>query len=184
MDRAACRHTLSGMFDDFPRSVLPADPLLLSDVSGLPGLAEPNNLALLRAAAMALGPDEAYLGAGSHSGLSAVTVENSCSSNLWLLDDFSMVSRGPLDAALANMGSWSVRKSSSGTRWNRFPGLFCHPSAFSTMTPPTTCVIPFSRCVRCARFLREKRSWFSTTWIFRPSSWRPASLSARILPLN
>jgi len=104
MDIDAFRHTLSGMFDDFPRSVLSAAPLLLSDVSGLPGLAEPNNLALLRAAAMALGPDEAYLEAGSHSGLSAVTVGNSCSSNLWILDDFSIVSRGPLDAALAEHG--------------------------------------------------------------------------------
>jgi predicted O-methyltransferase YrrM len=61
------------LFDDFPRSERPRDPRFAEILEAVPGLAEPNNLALLNLAASCVLSGESYAEAGTFHGTSLIS---------------------------------------------------------------------------------------------------------------
>ena len=94
---------LSGLFDDFPGSKEPRDPRFTKILDAVPGLAKPNNLALVNLAAACLDPDECYVEAGTYHGTSliAAMLDNE-DKQFVAIDNFAMSggSREQLDANL------------------------------------------------------------------------------------
>jgi hypothetical protein len=97
---------LRGAFDDFPNDESPRDPLFERILAEVGGLARPNNLALIGAAASALGVGESYVEAGSFKGASLIAASYGNQGDFVGIDDFSMEagSRDLLDANLAAFG--------------------------------------------------------------------------------
>jgi predicted O-methyltransferase YrrM len=88
-------------------------PLQLQDVSrfaeileAVPGLAQPNNLALLNVAARCLSPGESYVEVGTYRGTSLVSAHLDNDGDFVALDNWSLGdgSREQLDANLARYG--------------------------------------------------------------------------------
>lgn len=74
MDAERFLRELRGLFDDFPRSERPRDPRFGRVLDVVPGLARPNNLALLNLAASLLAPGESYVELGTFHGTSLIAV--------------------------------------------------------------------------------------------------------------
>jgi protein O-GlcNAc transferase len=90
-------------FDDFPRSELPRDPRYADVLEAVPGLAQPDNLALLNVAARCLGEGEAYVEVGTYHGTSLIAAMLGNAGTFVALDNWSMGdgSREQLDLNLA-----------------------------------------------------------------------------------
>jgi predicted O-methyltransferase YrrM len=97
---------LPALFDDFPDSERPHDPRFADVLERVPGLAEPNNLALINLAAGLLEPDESYVEVGSFRGTSLISALLGNEGDFVGVDRFSMGdgSREQLDANLAAFG--------------------------------------------------------------------------------
>jgi predicted O-methyltransferase YrrM len=93
-------------FDDFPRSELPRDPRYADVLEAVPGLAQPDNLALLNVAARCLGEGEAYVEVGTYRGTSLIAAMLGNVGTFVALDNWSMGdgSREQLDLNLARFG--------------------------------------------------------------------------------
>jgi predicted O-methyltransferase YrrM len=74
VDVEAFLRELPELFDDFPRSERPRDPRFAEVLDAVPGLAEPNNLALLNLAARHVSAGESYAEAGTFRGTSLISV--------------------------------------------------------------------------------------------------------------
>jgi len=72
MDPDRFARELPGLFEDFPRSEHPRDLRFDDVVSGVPNLAQENNLALVNLAASLLEPGESYVEAGTYVGASLI----------------------------------------------------------------------------------------------------------------
>lgn len=90
MDTERFLRELDDGFDDFPRSEAPHDLRFAEVLDVVPGLACPNNLALLNAAARCLASGEAYLEVGTYRGTSLIAA---------MLDN---------DAAFISIDNWSL----------------------------------------------------------------------------
>ncbi|HZO48791.1 MAG TPA: class I SAM-dependent methyltransferase [Gaiellaceae bacterium] len=64
---------LRAAFDDFPESELPRDPRFAEVLEAVGGLATPNTLALVAAAASLVGPGECYVEVGTFKGASLIS---------------------------------------------------------------------------------------------------------------
>ena len=93
-------------FEDFPRSEQPRDLRFAEVLEAVPGLARPNNLALLNVAARCLDEGEAYLEVGTYRGTSLIAAILDNARDFVALDNWSMGdgSRGQLDLNLARFG--------------------------------------------------------------------------------
>jgi predicted O-methyltransferase YrrM len=94
---------LPGLFDDFPRSMEPSDPRFAALLDAVPGLAKPNNLALVNLAAACLDPGESYVEAGTYHGTSLIAAMLDNDDKQFIaIDNFAMSgsSREQLDANL------------------------------------------------------------------------------------
>jgi predicted O-methyltransferase YrrM len=98
---------LPELFDDFPDSELPRDARFADILEAVPGLAKPNNLALLNLAARCLAPGECFVEAGTYRGTSliAAMLDNE-DREFVALDDWSLGEGGreQLEANLARFG--------------------------------------------------------------------------------
>ena len=72
MDPDGFARELPGLFEDFPRSEHPRERRFDDVVSGVPNLAQENNLALVNLAASLLEPGESYVEAGTYMGASLI----------------------------------------------------------------------------------------------------------------
>jgi predicted O-methyltransferase YrrM len=100
-------HELSEQFDDFPHSATPRDARFAEILAAVPGLARPNNLALLNVAARCLTSGESYVEVGTYHGTSLLAaMQYNEHANFVALDDWSMGdgSRMELDANLERFG--------------------------------------------------------------------------------
>lgn len=98
---------LPGLFDDFPASDAPKNPRFADVLEHVPGLARPNNLALVNLAASLLDPGECYLEAGTYRGTSLVAAMLGNEDKEFVaIDDFSLGdgSRAQLEANLGRFG--------------------------------------------------------------------------------
>ena len=102
-DFARFERELPELFDDFPGSEQPRDPRFAEILEAVPGLAKPNNLALVNLAAACLDPGECYVEAGTYNGTSliAAMLDNE-DKQFVAIDNFAMSggSREQLDANL------------------------------------------------------------------------------------
>ncbi len=107
MDVERFEQELRVAFDDLPRSEIPSDPFYAELLDEVGGLARPNNLALVAAAAASLEPGESYVEVGSLKGASLIAAAHRAAGNLVGIDDFSMqeASRDRLEANLARFGA-------------------------------------------------------------------------------
>ena len=94
---------LPAQFDDFPRSEQPRELRYAEVLEAVPGLAQPNNLALLNVAASCLGEGEAYVEVGTFRGTSLIAAMLDNTGAFVALDNWSMGdgSREQLDLNLA-----------------------------------------------------------------------------------
>ena len=76
-------------FDDFPASEEPRDPRFREVLEAVPGLARPNNLALLNLAASLLPQGESYVEVGTFRGTSLVAAMLGNEADFVGIDDFS-----------------------------------------------------------------------------------------------
>ena len=97
---------LPAQFDDFPLSEKPRDLRFAEVLEAVPGLAQPNNLALLNVAASCLGEGEAYVEVGTYRGTSLIAAMLGNAGEFVALDNWSMGdgSREQLDLNLARFG--------------------------------------------------------------------------------
>jgi predicted O-methyltransferase YrrM len=97
---------LPAQFDDFPSSEQPRDLRYAEVLEAVPGLAQPNNLALLNVAASCLGEGEAYVEVGTYRGTSLIAAMLANPGTFVALDNWSMGdgSREQLDLNLARFG--------------------------------------------------------------------------------
>lgn len=97
---------LPAQFDDFPQSEKPRDLRYAEVLEAVPGLAQPNNLALLKVAASCLGEGEAYVEVGTYRGTSLIAAMLGNAGTFVALDNWSMGegSREQLDLNLARFG--------------------------------------------------------------------------------
>jgi predicted O-methyltransferase YrrM len=93
-------------FDDFPSSPRPRDARFEELLDAVPGLACPNNLALVNCAAACVEPGESYIEAGTYRGTSLIAALLGNDVDAVGIDDFRMGdgSREQLDANLAHFG--------------------------------------------------------------------------------
>jgi predicted O-methyltransferase YrrM len=93
-------------FDDFPRSERPRDLRFAEVLEGVPGLAQPNNLALLNVAARCLGEGESYVEVGTYHGTSLIAAMLGNEGDFVALDNWSLRggSREQLNVNLARFG--------------------------------------------------------------------------------
>jgi predicted O-methyltransferase YrrM len=94
---------LPAQFEDFPRSETPRDLRFAEVLEAVPGLAQPNNLALLNVAASCLGDGESYVEVGTYRGTSLIAAMLGNAGEFVALDNWSMGdgSREQLDLNLA-----------------------------------------------------------------------------------
>jgi hypothetical protein len=97
---------LSGLpvlFDDFPRSEAPRNGRFEEVLAAVPGLAKPNNLALLNLAASLLADGESYVEVGTYRGTSLIAAMLGNDGDFVGIDNFSLGdgSREQLAANLA-----------------------------------------------------------------------------------
>jgi protein O-GlcNAc transferase len=94
---------LADRFDDFPRSELPRDVRFAEILDAVPGLARPNNLALLNAAVSCLEAGESYVEVGTYHGTSLIAAMLDNDAEFVAIDNWSLGdgSRGQLDRNLA-----------------------------------------------------------------------------------
>ena len=97
---------LPAQFDDFPLSEKPRDIRFAEVLEAVPGLAQPNNLALLNVAASCLGEGESYVEVGTYRGTSLIAAMLGNTGEFVALDNWSMGdgSREQLDLNLARFG--------------------------------------------------------------------------------
>jgi predicted O-methyltransferase YrrM len=97
---------LSAEFDDFPRSERPRDLRFAEVLEAVPGLAQPNNLALLNVAARCLDDGESYVEVGTYRGTSLIAAMLGNDADFVALDNWSMGegSREQLELNLARFG--------------------------------------------------------------------------------
>jgi predicted O-methyltransferase YrrM len=97
---------LPAQFDDFPLSEQPRDLRFAEVLEAVPGLAQPNNLALLNVAASCLGEGESYVEVGTYRGTSLIAAMLGNTGEFVALDNWSMGdgSREQLDLNLARFG--------------------------------------------------------------------------------
>jgi len=97
---------LPDLFERFPASPVPLDRSLAPVRERVEGLAEENNLALLRLAGSLLAPGEVYAEVGSLHGLSLVAALERTDARFVALDNFSFdgSSRERLEGTLADFG--------------------------------------------------------------------------------
>jgi predicted O-methyltransferase YrrM len=97
---------LPAQFDDFPLSERPRDVRFAEVLEAVPGLAQPNNLALLNVAARCLGEGESYVEVGTYRGTSLIAAMLGNTGEFVALDNWSMGdgSREQLDLNLARFG--------------------------------------------------------------------------------
>jgi predicted O-methyltransferase YrrM len=90
-------------FEDFPRSEHPRDARFAHVLESVPGLAKPNNLALLNVAARCRAEGESYVEVGTYRGTSLIAAMLGNDGDFVALDNWSMGdgSRGELDLNLA-----------------------------------------------------------------------------------
>jgi hypothetical protein len=118
VDRFAAE--LPGLFEDFPRSVIPRGRRFDDVIDGIPNLATENVLALLNLAASLLGPGESYVEVGSFYGASLIGAMRSNTGDFVAIDRFSFdvpevrgrplpkASRAGLEESLARFGAASA----------------------------------------------------------------------------
>jgi predicted O-methyltransferase YrrM len=96
---------LPAVFDDFPGG-RPRDPRFAELLEAVPGLAEPNNLALLNHAASLLPPGESYVEIGTLRGTSLIAALLDNDGDFVAIDSFRMQggSREVLEENLARFG--------------------------------------------------------------------------------
>ena len=106
MDPDRFLRELAARFDDFPRSELPRDVRFAEILDAVPGLARPNNLALLNAAAGCLDAGESYVEIGSYHGTSLIAAMLDNDGEFVAIDNWSLGdgSREQLDRNLARFG--------------------------------------------------------------------------------
>jgi predicted O-methyltransferase YrrM len=104
------REALDAAFDDFPRSERPRDPRFAEVLDAVGGLATPNTLALLAAAASLAEPGECYVEIGSYHGASLVSalLANPAIEAVGI-DRFSL-GGGSRDRLEANLARFGVRE--------------------------------------------------------------------------
>jgi predicted O-methyltransferase YrrM len=97
---------LSEEFDDFPWSERPRDLRFAEVLEAVPGLAQPNNLALLNVAARCLDEGESYVEVGTYRGTSLIAAMLGNEGDFVALDNWSMGegSREQLELNLARFG--------------------------------------------------------------------------------
>ena len=98
---------LPELFDGFPDAETPRDERFAAVLEEVPGLARPNNLALLNLAARCVAPDETYVEVGSFRGSSLIgTLLDNDGVEVLAIDDFSHsgASREELERNLARFG--------------------------------------------------------------------------------
>jgi len=81
---------LSEEFDDFPHSERPRDLRFAEVLEAVPGLAQPNNLALLNVAARCLDEGESYVEVGTYRGTSLIAAMIGNDGDFVALDNWSM----------------------------------------------------------------------------------------------
>jgi predicted O-methyltransferase YrrM len=93
-------------FDDFPWSERPRDLRFAEVLEAVPGLAQPNNLALLNVAARCLDEGESYVEVGTYRGTSLIAAMLGNDGDFVALDNWSMGegSREQLELNLARFG--------------------------------------------------------------------------------
>jgi protein O-GlcNAc transferase len=96
---------LPGIFDEFPGG-RPRDPRFAELLEAVPGLARPNNLALLNLAASLLGPGESYVEIGSLRGTSLIAALLAGEGDFVAIDSFAHEGSSPeqLEKNLARFG--------------------------------------------------------------------------------
>ena len=95
MDPEKFAHELPRLFEDFPRSEHPSGLRFDDVVSGVPNLAQENNLALVNLAASLLEPGESYVEAGTYMGASLIAAMRGNEGNDFVaIDSFGF---GPLE---------------------------------------------------------------------------------------
>jgi predicted O-methyltransferase YrrM len=107
VDVARFLRELPELFDDFPDSELPRDVRFAELLEAVPGLAKPNNLALLNLAARCLEPGECFVEVGTYRGTSLIAAMLGNEDREFVaLDDWSLGegSREQLEAGLARFG--------------------------------------------------------------------------------
>ena len=107
MDVERFLRELPGLFDDFPDSELPRNGRFADILEAVPGLARPNNLALVNLAARCLAPGECYVEVGTYRGTSLIAAMLGNEDKEFVaLDNWSLGDggRGQLDANLARSG--------------------------------------------------------------------------------
>jgi predicted O-methyltransferase YrrM len=81
---------LPGLFDDFPGSETPRDPMFADLLERVSGIAKPNNLALLNLAARCLEPGESYVEVGTYHGTSLIAALLGNDADVVGIDNFSL----------------------------------------------------------------------------------------------
>lgn len=106
MDPERFLRELHERFDDFPRSELPRDLRFAEILDAVQGLARPNNLALLNAAASSLDVRESYVEVGTYHGTSLIAAMLGNDAEVVAIDDWSLGDggRSELDRNLARFG--------------------------------------------------------------------------------
>lgn len=107
MDVGRFLDELPRSFDEFPRSELPRDPRFADVLDAVPGLAKPNNLALLNLAVSLLPAGESYVEVGTFRGTSLISaLLGNDGTDAVAIDDFSFRdgSRDELEANLERFG--------------------------------------------------------------------------------
>jgi protein O-GlcNAc transferase len=98
---------LPELYDGFPDAELPRDERFAAVLDEVPGLARPNNLALLNLAAGCVAPGETYVEVGAFRGSSLIgALLDNDDVDFVAIDDFSHsgASRGELERNLARFG--------------------------------------------------------------------------------
>jgi predicted O-methyltransferase YrrM len=106
VDPARFLRELHARFDDFPRSEQPRDLRFTEILDAVPGLAKPNNLALLNAAASCLDPGESYVEIGTYHGTSLIAAMLDNDAEFVAIDNWSLGEGGreQLERNLARFG--------------------------------------------------------------------------------
>ena len=106
---------LSEEFDDFPHSERPRSLRFAEVLEAVPGLAQPNNLALLNVAARCLDDGESYVEVGTYRGTSLIAAMIGNDGDFFALDNWSMGegSREQLEGLLQKQYGYAKEKSKS-----------------------------------------------------------------------
>lgn len=120
MDADRFAAELPGLFEDFPRSIVPRGRRFDDVIEGVPNLATENVLALLNLAASLLAPGESFVEVGSYYGASLIGAMRGNDGDFVAIDRFSFdvpevrgrplprASRAGLEESLARFGADSA----------------------------------------------------------------------------